>query len=69
MNEEGSKFTEIECVPGLRPCEDRIGTGPPLASTEVIYVDLVGYFGLEPPKKGSDLVENKLISVQSPLPP
>ena len=38
-----------------RPCEDRIGTGPPRARTEVIYVDL-GYW----------LVGNKFISVQRP---
>ena len=27
------------------PCEDRIGTGPPRARTEVIYVDL-GYWAI-----------------------
>jgi len=45
-------------------CEDRLGTVPPRARTDVIYVDLLGYFGLDPPKRGSGLVGNKLISVQ-----
>ena len=36
-------------------CEDRIGTGPPR---------ILGYFGLDPPKRESGLVGNKLISVQ-----
>jgi len=44
---------------------DRIGAGPPLARTEVIYVDrILGYFGLDPPRRGSGLVGNKHISAQ-----
>ena len=31
--------------PSPEPCEDRIRTGPPRASTEVIYVDL-GYWAI-----------------------
>ena len=47
-------------------CEDRIGTDPPRARTEVIFCRLriLGYFGLDPPKRGSGLVGNKLIRVQ-----
>ena len=46
-------------------CKERIGTGPPRARTEVIYVDL-GYW-LDPPKRGSGLLGNKPTSVQKEL--
>ena len=48
-------------------CEDCIGTDPPRVRTEVIYVDLrkkKGFFGLDPPRRGSGLVGYKLIGVQ-----
>ena len=51
----------------LSRCEVRIGAGPPLAKTEVFYVDLKywGMFGLDPSKRRSGLVGHDLITVQT----
>ena len=50
---------EVEPARGDDFGEDRIGTGPPRARTEVIYVDL-GYWAIS-----AALVGNKLISIQN----